>query len=106
MLVQITTDEGNAVTTLMNAARHERVGLAEARVGSAECCRLAHVQSSAELVFGQAGPWRDLAQRAMSHGSDCEVLGRFLNQWELILGLRGAPRSAPEVCDRCSQPRF
>jgi len=102
-----TADEGNTVTSLMTAARHERIGPTNAPLGSAGCCcRLAHVQASAEAVFGQASPWRDLALRAMSHGSDCEVLGRFLDQWESILGLGGAPRSAPEVCNRCSQPRF
>ena len=107
VLVQITADEGNAVITLMNAARHDRIARADAQVASAGCCcRLAYVQSSAEVVFGPASPWRDLAQRAMSHGSDAEVLGRFLDQWELILRLGGAPRSAAEVCDQCSQARF
>ena len=107
VLVQAAADEGDTVTGLMTAARQERIGPAEAPLGSAGCCcRLAHVQSSAAVVFGQASPWRDLAQRAMSHGSDGEVLGRFLDQWESILGLDGAPRSAPEVCNRCSQPRF
>jgi hypothetical protein len=91
----------------MNTARQKRVAPADARVISAECCcRLAHVQSSAEVVFGRASTWRNLAQRAMSHGSDFEVLGRFLDQWESILGLHGTPRSVPEVCDRCSQPHF
>jgi len=103
---QITADEGNTVTSLMTAARHDRTGPTDVPRASAECCcRLGHVQASAEAIFGQASAWRDLAQRAMGHGSDCEVLGRFLDQWESILGLGGAPRSAPEVCDRCSQPR-
>lgn len=105
VLVQITGDEGDTVIILMNAAPQKRVAPADACVISAEsCCRLAHVQTSAEVVFGRASPWRDLAQRAMCHGSDWEVLGRFLDQWELILGLHGTPRSVPEVCDRCSQP--
>lgn len=107
VLVQITADEGNTVTSLMTAARHEQTEPVDAPPGSAGwCCRLSHVQSCAEMVFGQAGPWRDLARRAMSHGADCAVLGRFLDQWELILRLGGAPRSAPEVCDRCSQRRL
>ena len=105
VLMQITADEGNPVISLMTAARHERIEPANAPFGAAGCCcRLARVQSSAEAVFGQAGPWRDLAQRAMSHGADRMVLSRFLDQWELILGLGGAPLSAPEVCSRCSQP--
>ena len=107
VLVQITADEGDTVIILMSTVRQRRVAPADARVISAEfCCRLAHVQSSAEDVFGRASPWRNLAQRAKSHGSDFGVLGRFLDQWELILGLHGTPRSVPEVCDRCSQPRF
>jgi nucleotide-binding universal stress UspA family protein len=107
VLVQITADEGSTVTSLMAAARREGTGPADAPLDSAGCCcRLAHVESSAEVVFGQAGAWRDLARRAMSHGADCAVLGRFLDQWESILGLGAAPRSAPEVCNRCSQRRF
>lgn len=102
---QITADEGDTVTSLTTAAPHDRIGPTDAPLGSAGyCCRLGHVQASAEAIFGQASPWRDLAQRAMGHGSDCEVLGRFLDQWESILGLGGTPRSAAEVCNRCSQP--